>query len=55
MKNGLLFEQPHLGPYLLRNRIVMPPLTRSRGGRPVAACEAAKAWSIIIPFFLVKK
>lgn len=29
-----LFTQTKLGPYLLRNRIVLPPLTRSRSSQP---------------------
>lgn len=34
MKNSILFQETHLGPYQLRNRIVLPPLTRSRSSQP---------------------
>jgi N-ethylmaleimide reductase len=34
MKSKLLFQKTSLGPYALRNRIVMPPLTRSRSSQP---------------------
>jgi len=29
MKDSILFESTTLGPYSLKNRIVLPPLTRS--------------------------
>lgn len=34
MKNSVLFDSVELGPYTLRNRIVLPPLTRSRSSQP---------------------
>lgn len=34
MKNSVLFDSLTLGPYTLRNRIVLPPLTRSRSSQP---------------------
>ncbi|MCQ9156117.1 alkene reductase [Acidomonas methanolica] len=34
MTNSVLFESTRLGPYSLRNRIVLPPLTRSRSSQP---------------------
>ena len=34
MKNWVLFDNVRLGPYTLRNRIVLPPLTRSRSSQP---------------------
>ncbi|WIX32444.1 alkene reductase [Salinicola sp. JS01] len=34
MNNAALFESVRLGPYTLKNRIVMPPLTRSRSSQP---------------------
>jgi N-ethylmaleimide reductase len=34
MKSSVLFKQAHLGPYTLKNRIVLPPLTRSRSSQP---------------------
>ncbi|AYN96869.1 alkene reductase [Pseudomonas sp. LTJR-52] len=34
MEHGSLFEPTTLGPYTLKNRIVMPPLTRQRSGQP---------------------
>ncbi|MBI6852041.1 alkene reductase [Pseudomonas cichorii] len=34
MTHNTLFTPTRLGPYLLRNRIVMPPLTRSRSSQP---------------------
>lgn len=34
MKNSILFDSVQLGPYSLRNRIVLPPLTRSRSSQP---------------------
>jgi len=34
MKFSHLFKQTQLGPYTLRNRIVLPPLTRSRSDQP---------------------
>jgi N-ethylmaleimide reductase len=34
MKNSILFNSVRLGPYTLRNRIVLPPLTRSRSSQP---------------------
>lgn len=34
MKNSVLFGSVSLGPYTLRNRIVLPPLTRSRSSQP---------------------
>ncbi|GBR55358.1 NADH:flavin oxidoreductase [Neokomagataea thailandica NBRC 106555] len=34
MKNSVLFDSVTLGPYTLRNRIVLPPLTRSRSSQP---------------------
>lgn len=34
MKNLVLFDNVRLGPYTLRNRIVLPPLTRSRSSQP---------------------
>ena len=34
MKNSVLFDSVGLGPYTLRNRIVLPPLTRSRSSQP---------------------
>ena len=34
MKNSVLFDNVRLGPYTLRNRIVLPPLTRSRSSQP---------------------
>lgn len=34
MKNEMLFESIELGPFSLRNRIVLPPLTRSRSTQP---------------------
>lgn len=34
MDNAALFEAVRLGPYTLKNRIVMPPLTRSRSTQP---------------------
>ena len=30
MKDSKLFQNLSLGPYVLQNRIVLPPLTRSR-------------------------
>lgn len=34
MKASQFFQKIHLGPYLLKNRIVLPPLTRSRSTQP---------------------
>ncbi len=34
MKNSSLFTKTELGPYTLKNRIVLPPLTRSRSSQP---------------------
>lgn len=34
MKNEALFSEIKLGPYTLKNRIVLPPLTRSRSTQP---------------------
>ncbi|WP_371871906.1 alkene reductase [Pontibacterium sinense] len=34
MKNTALFSETQLGPYTLKNRIVLPPLTRSRSSQP---------------------
>ncbi|WP_444896115.1 alkene reductase [Microbulbifer sp. SSSA005] len=34
MKNESLFSEINLGPYTLKNRIVLPPLTRSRSSQP---------------------
>lgn len=34
MKNHALFTEVQLGPYRLKNRIVLPPLTRSRSTQP---------------------
>jgi len=34
MNHSLLFEPATLGPYTLKNRIVLPPLTRQRSGQP---------------------
>lgn len=34
MKGSILFESTTLGPYSLKNRIVLPPLTRSRSSQP---------------------
>ena len=34
MKDSILFENTTLGPYSLKNRIVLPPLTRSRSSQP---------------------
>lgn len=34
MQNSVLFDSVTLGPYTLRNRIVLPPLTRSRSSQP---------------------
>lgn len=34
MKTSVLFESARLGPYLLKNRIVLPPLTRCRSSQP---------------------
>ncbi|GBQ29425.1 alkene reductase (plasmid) [Komagataeibacter nataicola] len=34
MQNSVLFDSLTLGPYTLRNRIVLPPLTRSRSSQP---------------------
>jgi N-ethylmaleimide reductase len=34
MQHGSLFESTTLGPYTLKNRILMPPLTRQRSGQP---------------------
>jgi N-ethylmaleimide reductase len=34
MKHSSLFEHTSLGPLTLKNRIVMPPLTRQRSGQP---------------------
>lgn len=34
MKNSVLFSETSLGPYTLKNRIVLPPLTRSRSSQP---------------------
>jgi N-ethylmaleimide reductase len=34
MKSSVLFQKAHLGPYTLKNRIVLPPLTRSRSSQP---------------------
>lgn len=34
MKNSVLFESTQLGPFTLKNRIVLPPLTRSRSSQP---------------------
>lgn len=34
MKYRSLFEPTKLGPYTLKNRLVMPPLTRQRSGQP---------------------
>ena len=34
MKNTSLFKETQLGPYTLKNRIVLPPLTRSRSSQP---------------------
>lgn len=34
MKDSKLFQNLSLGPYVLQNRIVLPPLTRSRSSQP---------------------
>ncbi|PRO23358.1 hypothetical protein B9W69_21780, partial [Acinetobacter baumannii] len=34
MKDSKLFQNLSLGPYVLQNRIVLPPLTRSRSTQP---------------------
>ncbi len=34
MNNAVLFQSAQLGPYTLKNRIVLPPLTRSRSSQP---------------------
>ncbi|GAB3587530.1 alkene reductase [Acetobacter peroxydans] len=34
MHHKILFQKSRLGPYALRNRIVLPPLTRSRSSQP---------------------
>ncbi len=34
MSREILFESTQLGPYTLKNRIVLPPLTRSRSSQP---------------------
>ncbi|WP_243432034.1 alkene reductase [Aliamphritea spongicola] len=34
MKNEALFSEINLGPYTLKNRVVLPPLTRSRSTQP---------------------
>lgn len=34
MENSVLFKSAQLGPYTLKNRIVLPPLTRSRSSQP---------------------
>lgn len=34
MKSAALFKEARLGPYTLKNRIVLPPLTRSRSTQP---------------------
>jgi N-ethylmaleimide reductase len=34
MKDSILFKSTTLGPYALKNRIVLPPLTRSRSSQP---------------------
>ena len=34
MKDSKLFQNLSLGPYVLRNHIVLPPLTRSRSTQP---------------------
>ncbi|WP_316157679.1 alkene reductase [Cupriavidus sp. BIC8F] len=34
MKDSTLFTKTELGPYTLKNRIVLPPLTRSRSSQP---------------------
>ncbi|MBR9886061.1 MAG: alkene reductase [Oceanospirillales bacterium] len=34
MSKEILFESTQLGPYILKNRIVLPPLTRSRSSQP---------------------
>lgn len=34
MSKEILFENTHLGPYALKNRIVLPPLTRCRSTQP---------------------
>lgn len=34
MKDSVLFESAQLGPFTLKNRIVLPPLTRSRSSQP---------------------
>ncbi|HAB65173.1 MAG TPA: alkene reductase, partial [Pseudomonas sp.] len=34
MNHKSLFTQTSLGPFVLRNRIVLPPLTRSRSSQP---------------------
>lgn len=34
MKDSVLFKSARLGPYTLKNRVVLPPLTRSRSSQP---------------------
>ena len=34
MKTKNLFSPTRLGPYTLKNRVVLPPLTRSRSSQP---------------------
>ncbi|MEC8936831.1 MAG: alkene reductase, partial [Pseudomonadota bacterium] len=34
MTHSELFKTTQLGPYTLKNRIVLPPLTRSRSSQP---------------------
>jgi len=34
VENAALFQAARLGPYTLKNRIVLPPLTRSRSSQP---------------------
>ena len=34
MKSQILLEATRLGPYTLKNRIVLPPLTRCRSSQP---------------------
>jgi len=43
MKQSSLFNPTQLGPYTLKNRIVLPPLTRSRSSQPGNIANALMA------------
>jgi N-ethylmaleimide reductase len=46
MKTKNLFSPTRLGPYTLKNRVVLPPLTRSRSSQPGDIPNELIGWNI---------